>query len=310
MKIGFIGSSDISRFHIDALKNNKFEIEAIGTRSGSSNCMDLAKRFNFLDKFCKGGWEEVIVKEVDAFCLCIDTLETPKILKEILKVGKPVLVEKPISIYLSDFDDLIKNPMKNKIFVGYNRRFYKTLKIAKQKCDQSIDGGTVIVNIPETIASFKEFLNNGCHIIDSLRYLIGDFEIEKKISKKDKTNLNFFSIYVLCKNKKWNIAINAHKNIPANFSITIMIDDLVYELKPLEKLTIYRGMKVLEPCIEEPIRRYIPHIKECINEKAIFKPGFNEMYQNFSEFVSNKKVDFCSIYDARKTIEICGDLIS
>ena len=32
-----------------------------------------------------------IVKEVDAFCLCIDTLETPKILKEILKVGKPVL---------------------------------------------------------------------------------------------------------------------------------------------------------------------------------------------------------------------------
>ena len=67
MKIGFIGSSDISRFHIDALKNNKFEIEAIGTRSGSSNCMDLAKRFNFLDKFCKGGWEEVIVKEVDAF---------------------------------------------------------------------------------------------------------------------------------------------------------------------------------------------------------------------------------------------------
>ena len=50
--------------------------------------------------------------------------------------------------------------------------------------------------------------------------------------------------------------------------------------------------------------------KECINEKRIFKPGFDKMYQIFSKFVNNKKVDFCSIDDARKTIKICGELIS
>ena len=309
MKIGFIGSSEISRFHIEALKNNKFEIEAIGTTIASSNCKKFAESLNLSDKFCRGGWQEVLNKEVDAFCLCINTAETPKILREILKIGKNVFVEKPISLCLSDFDYFVKHPMKDKIFVGYNRRFYKTINTLKKRCASSPQGGTVLINIPDSDSGKERFLTNGCHLIDSIRYILGDFEVLEKIIRIEKNGLDFSSISALCKKNKWSIFINAHSKIPSNFSITTNFDDLVYELKPLEKLNIYKGIQILEPTVKEPIRRYIPIIKNSIYESSLFKPGFNEMYKNFSKFIKNKNCNVCSISDARKTIKTCLDLI-
>ncbi len=309
MKIGFIGSSEVGRFHIDALRNNKFDIKAIGTRASSSNCEEFAKSLNLQDQFCIGGWQEVLTKDVDAFCLCIDTLATSKILKEILKLGKPVLVEKPISINLEDFDCFLNHPMKDKIFVAYNRRFYKTINSVKLKCDNSHEGGTVVVNIPDSISGYKHFLSNGCHMIDSLRYILGDFEVVHKIVNYKKDKLDFSSISALCRNKKWSILLNAHSKIPYNFSITVNTEDLVYELKPLEKLTIYKGIEVVEPTLEQPIRSYVPMIKESFMESANLKPGFDRMYKCFSKFIKNQKTDICNINDAAKTINLCWDLI-
>lgn len=309
MKIGFIGSSAISRFHINALKNNDFEIEAIGTRVSSTNCKNFAESLNLLDKFCVGGWEEVLKKDVDAFCLCINTKETPEILKEILKEGKNVFVEKPVSLFLKDFDYFINHPMKDKIFVGYNRRFYKTINILKKRCENSPQGGTVVVNIPDSNSGKEQFLKNGCHMIDSLRYIIGDFEVLNSILRREANGLDFSSISALCKKNNWSILINAHSKTSSNFSITINIDDMVYELKPLEKLNIYKGIKILEPTVDVPIRSYTPLVKESIIESSIFKPGFNEMYKNFWENIYKNKSNFCNISDARKTIKICLDLI-
>ena len=71
--------------------------------------------------------------------------------------------------------------MKDKIFVGYNRRFYETIKLVKNRCENSPQGGTVIVNIPDSKAGKKQFLSNGCHMVDSLRYILGDFEVIDKM---------------------------------------------------------------------------------------------------------------------------------
>tara|TARA_A100001035_G_C27733074_1_gene477745 strand:- start:106 stop:1038 length:933 start_codon:yes stop_codon:yes gene_type:complete len=310
MKIGFIGSGDISRFHIDALINNQFEIEAIGTRLNSLRCLQLAESVNLVDKYCSNGWEEVLTKDVDAFCICVDISKTPKILNNVLKIGKPVLVEKPISFHLNDFEDLTKDPMKDNIFVGYNRRYYETVQTLKGFCENSIEGGTVFANIPDTITGYKQFLNTGCHVIDTLRYLLGDFKILKKVVRHRKEQANVFAISALCNNEKWSILINAQNKIPSNFSITINMEDLVYELKPLEKLTIYKGIEVIEPSLKEPIRRYIPKINSSFTELNSFKPGFDNMYKNFGKFVKNNLVDFCDINDARKTAEVCWELIS
>ena len=309
MKVGFIGSGDISRFHINALLNNKFNIEAIGTRPGSANCLKFAQSVNLSNKYCKNGWKEVLKKEVDAFCICVDIGETPNILFNALKLGKPIFVEKPISFHLREFEKLVKNPMKDNIFVGYNRRYYNSIKFLKKICDNSITGGTVFVNIPDSIPGHKQFLTNSCHIIDLLIYVLGDFQILESIIRTNKSQIDFSAISALCKTNKWSILLNAHSGTPANFSITINIDDMVYDLKPIEKLTIYSGIEVVEPSIKDPIRRYIPKIKESLEEPNKFKPGFNSMYKNFAKFINNEKAEFCSIYDAEKTVKKCWELI-
>ena len=115
MKIGFIGSGHISNFHIKALKENGFEIAAIGTRKSSKNCKEFAEKLSLLDKYCEDGWEEVMESEVDAFCLCIDITNTPKILKKILDKNKPILVEKPVAWKPHFFNAILEHPFK-KIF--------------------------------------------------------------------------------------------------------------------------------------------------------------------------------------------------
>ena len=83
----------------------------------------------------------------------------------------------------------------------------------------------------------------------------------------------------------------------------------VFELKPIEKLSLYEGMKIIEPTQEEPLRKYVPTLKYSFIEDSVLKPGFDLMYKNFRHFIENKNSNYCSFDDAYKTLKCCWDLI-
>ena len=310
MKIGFIGSSKISQFHISALRNNGFEIKGIGTRENSINCEKFAREKFLIDYFCKQGWEEVIEKEVDAYCVCIDTTYTPEILLRVLDRGKPVLVEKPIAWELSKLEPIINHKNVSKIFVGYNRRFYRVVNIAKEFAKDS-KGGTVYINIPDSKIGSKRFISNGCHMVDLARYLFGDFKINNKIKmNNDLGDMAYLTAF--CSNNKWTITINAHSLIPANFSITINSGKNVFELSPIEKYSLFEGLEIIEPNENFPLRRYVPKVIKSEFEDAKFKPGFNEMYRQFKKFILGSCINSKNIIDLNQaylTLEKCYELI-
>ena len=308
MNLGYIGSGPISNFHIPAIKNNGFNIAAIGTRESSSRCEDFAATQNLENVYCKGGWEEVLSKDLDAFVICIDIQATITVLDKALATRKPIFVEKPINSNPNKLAKYLNYPNIDNVFVGFNRRFYKTTNKLKDIC-RDAKGGTIYLNMPENNYGLKQFINNGCHMIDTLRFLIGEFEIigRTKRINNDFKDINSFS--ALCKNEKWDILINAHSQIPANFSITVNTDKSVYELKPIEKLSHYCGMDIKEPTKEEPIRKYMPHLKTSEVEETIFKPGFDSMYRNFRLFVEGRNCSFCNFKDAYNTLNICWELI-
>tara|TARA_Y100000589_G_C27170519_1_gene636470 strand:- start:79 stop:1041 length:963 start_codon:yes stop_codon:yes gene_type:complete len=308
MKVGFIGSGPISDFHIPALKNNGFSIEALGTTKNSESSCKICEKFELIDKYCKDGWEEVLNSDVDAYIICVKIKNTLEILEKVVEKGKPVLVEKPIDYYSSSLEKMKNNSFLENIFVGYNRRYYKTSLELKKLCDNS-DGGTVFVNIPNSVKGIRTFIDTGCHMIDLTRYLLGDFEIFNKIIKTNsqKNDIDYFS--ALCRNKKWTIIFNAHSSIPSNYSITINSDKNVFELKPLEKLTIYEGMEIIEPTKEQPIRKYVPKVKYSLTENPFYKPGFDLMYKNFRLFIKDKNKNYCDFNDAYKTLKCCWELI-
>tara|TARA_B100000212_G_scaffold83320_1_gene60282 strand:+ start:9494 stop:10426 length:933 start_codon:yes stop_codon:yes gene_type:complete len=309
MKIGFIGSGSISKFHIAALNNNGFDIVALGTKENSLRCEKFAKDNLLLDVYCKGGWREVIEREPDAFCLCIDTNFTTEILLEILNKDKPILVEKPISYKISDINSICNHKNRNRVFVGYNRRFYNNINQAKIFCDNS-EGGTVYISIPDSKQGTERFLSNACHIIDIARYLFGDFKILNKVIKNNSSNEMEYVI-ALCSNQKWTISFNAHSLIPANFEITINSGKRVFCLKPIEKYNLYEGLEVIEPDNNYPLRRYMPKIISSGFENADLKPGFDYMYKQFMEFIySNKPTkNSVSIFEAKATLQKCLEFL-
>lgn len=312
MKIGFIGSGNISKFHIDALRNNDFSIEAIGTRKNSSRCNQFVKDHNLEDFYCKEGWEEVLRTDVDAFSLCIDTSKTPEILLKLLDLGKGVLVEKPVAWNLSDIKNICDHKNSDKVFVAYNRRFYKGVNFAKKFCDLS-NGGSVNITIPDSKKGKKRFLVNGCHVIDLARYLLGDFEILEKIIRNDSENEEMEILTALCSNQKWSIVLNAHSLLPANFGITINSNKQVLELLPIEKFSLFEGLEIKEPSSQYPLRRYLPKLIRTEFEDSKFKPGFDNMYKQFNQFIKN---DFkptnnsVTIHDAMATLKTCIELIN
>ncbi len=308
MNIGYIGSGPISNFHIPAIKNNDFKIEAIGSRKNSSRCEIFASQHKIQEKYCKGGWEEVLSRDLDAFAICLDIKATINVLEKALETNKPIFVEKPISSNPNTLNRFLNHRNIKNVFVGYNRRFYETTNKLKELCLNS-GGGTIFLNMPESDYGIKQFINNGCHMIDTLRYLVGDFKIIGNVKKIDPANNDLFSFSALCRNEKWDILINAHSQVPANFSITVNSNKSVFELKPIEKLSIYNGMDIIEPTKKEPIRKYIPHLQNYYLEDCKLKPGFNSMYKNFKLFVEKKDCNSCSFKDAFMTIKTCWDLI-
>ncbi|MBC69489.1 Gfo/Idh/MocA family oxidoreductase [Acinetobacter sp.] len=308
MNVGYVGSGPISDFHIPALKNNGLNIEALGTTKNSESSWGICKKYGLTHKYCKGGWEEVLDSDVDAYIICIKIENTLEVLDKILEKGKPVFVEKPINFSLKELEKIKNNRFVENIFVGYNRRYYKTCMDLKKLCNNS-SGGTVLVNIPDSCYGIKQFISNGCHMVDLVRYLLGDFEIVNKIIKTNsqKNDMDYFS--ALCRNKKWTIIFNAHSLIPSNFSVSINSDKNVFELKPIEKLTIYEGMKIIEPTNEDPLRKYVPKVKYSFSENCCYKPGFDLMYKNFRLFIQDSSYNYCTFHDAYETLKCCLEFI-
>ena len=134
MNIGYIGSGPISNFHIPAIKKNDFKIEAIGSRKNSSRCEIFASQHKIQEKYCKGGWEEVLSRDLDAFAICLDIKATINVLEKALETNKPIFVEKPISSNPNTLNRFLNHRNIKNVFVGYNRRFYETTNKLKELC--------------------------------------------------------------------------------------------------------------------------------------------------------------------------------
>ena len=67
MKIGLIGSSSISKFHVLAMQRNGFDVEAIGTRENSKRCLDLSIDLNLSEKILQKGLARSFRKRCGCF---------------------------------------------------------------------------------------------------------------------------------------------------------------------------------------------------------------------------------------------------
>ena len=312
IKIGIIGCGNISKFHIPALQKVGFSIVAISGRDGSeSKLVKFSKDNNLIDSKIFSSSLELIHSNIwDALLVCCPTENSLEYLNIACKYKKPILVEKPINYQSDKLSPLLK--YKN-IKVAFNRRFYESVKFAKNFYDEN-NISLIKVSIPEKnneIINMKKFpisfYENSIHMIDLLNFITGN------------CNFHYCESLVYQKKYKTIIATGTSKrgsliqldmcfNSSDNFSIDIISEKKRVELSPIEIARFYDGIETIHPTKEILIRRYNPimHNEVITSDINNLKPGFYEQALDFIKFCKgefNKGSSITDAYNSLKSIE-------
>ena len=211
-----------------------------------------------------------------------------------------MLIEKPIAFNLNFLKKLKKKNEKNckNKFVGFNRRFYKTVERLHKRLSKN-DLAYVDIRITEDYDEFiKKFGNNvkskihhitaTSHIIDLALYFFGKLTIKNLKIIKSKTN-NCKSYFINClTKKKININISILNQNPTRSGITCYFNDqTTWDLSPLEILKVYKNYNIRFD-YKKKINVYEPKLIRKYEEKnKNYKPGFF----NQLDLISKKKVN-------------------
>ena len=142
--------------------------------------------------------------DVDVVISIVPNKYHAEILKECISYGKPVLTEKPFTVDFKEADELEKLYRKNPIpcMVGFTYRYVPSFRYAKKLLEEGKLGavrqvsvqylqewGSAIFQVPHSWRFSKEMSGTGAlgdlgsHMVDSARFLVGEFESVSAIMK-------------------------------------------------------------------------------------------------------------------------------
>lgn len=280
-RLAIIGTGEIAGFHVSAARESGFAVEHVAARPESST----TKLFGQILEI-PHIWSDPndLIRQSslwDAIILAVSTEAMVPLVELAIGTGKPVLAEKPVGMTSRALSHLVDSNAP--VLVGFNRRFYTPVQEAKKFIES---GGPCLMHLelPEDVPidrqnSFRDLKSgrlNSVHGFDLVNYLASGLTIVD-LHHVQTVNERKGSVLVLRSSRGDLCTISAIWNAPANFSLTIDRGGERFELRPLEYGALYRGMRVVEPTVDAPIRKYLPQrvIEIPPDQDSIkFKPGF------------------------------------
>jgi len=315
-KIGFIGAGSIAKFHIEAAQYAGFELFGICARPNSKNAARLSGEYKFTQT--TDSIEDLKNLKLDALSIIAETSQTLKIYNDLLELDIPILIEKPVTTSVQDFDNIFDLERKSTL-VGYNRRFYSSVQELKLQISNCITQShwniselSWLKNSTESERS-KTLKENSVHIFDLMRYLFGDVKdvsVEKIV---DASGVN--GVSGIIKFTTGSIStVSLSFGVPTNTSAEIHSGNDNFLLKPIEILHRYSSIEIEQPTRESPIRQYIPQIGvpwKISKQDIDFKPGFCEQYNEFMGLVlgQQRKIS-ATLNDARFAINMAETFLN
>jgi predicted dehydrogenase len=311
VNVGIIGAGKIVPFHIDALRAAGFFIMGISASENSISAKKMAD--NYIIPYYFSSTDKLLdnTKLFDALLVAPKSSALFPLISKISNIQLPSLFEKPVfssDAQIQQFESF--TDQFEKIMVGYNRRFYKTISFLKQEI-QNRGLLSLRMFVPE-LSSIKSptskervetVINNSVHMIDLFTSLTGLRFNELQV-KVVQPRAGHFIVQLEIGASKCEIVFG----IPNNYLIeAITLDGGVFVLKPLENLVEYQGMQVIEPDLKIPFRRYLPKIKlEMDAFEGPVKPGFLGQAKAFKHLVETGTLspESCTLQNAAKISQL------
>ena len=196
LRIGIIGTGRISGGHINGIKKSRNgELTAI-CDIDEEKLHKVGENLGIPREYRFTNYKDLIASEVvDAVIICTPNYLHVPMAADVIKSGKPVCVEKPLSCSCEDvhivLDALKSNYQPN--MMCFSHRFRPAVRFAKHIIDKGLLGDITTINVKYLQSgSFipgrrlewrfdKELSGTGCigdlgvHLIDMTRYLVGEF---------------------------------------------------------------------------------------------------------------------------------------
>jgi len=314
-KIGIIGAGRIVPFHIDALIEAGFQIEAICATQNSLNSRKIAAVHQISKVYDE--IERLLHSDIEAVLIAVSKENLFQVLMKALPTGKKILIEKPVFIGMNRTLPLFSE----NVMVAYNRRFYRTVKTLKDKLEAA-DYSSVYMHIPELSSLPKpnleriadEIAGNTVHYFDLVHFLLkeGHEPLNYQILNSPGASNSYFINF---QTAKTNAILHLTFGSPGNYRIQAESGHSSYILSPLESFTEFDSMQVFEPSQEFPLRRYLPSKSseqlEDFVEDSRFKPGFLEQSKEFFNFVNGAQLGCgATLQDAAAAANVSASISS
>jgi predicted dehydrogenase len=308
--LAIIGSGKIAPFHIEAAIHAGFIISSIAASQDSESVKILSTKYK-IPKYFSNVSDLLRDNSFDCLSIMIPPAATEKILAEVASLNKPTLIEKPVALSSNFLENFTH---KENIFVAFNRRFYETISSFKIMSTQ--EKGIYSFDVVESLDSNQTLyesikntiINNSIHMVDLIKYLIGNFEIKEFIFSKTNNTLIGRIFVGNDYTGELKISFNSKRNTKIEFESS----NLNLLLNPLEIFQKFNDLKIIEPSTNTPIRRYSPFWNDektlgNVHESGPFKPGFAQQYTEFINFSQNNIIPLrlATLKDARSAIKIC-----
>jgi len=297
IKILIVGSGNQAENYLKVFSKHKIIIHTICvTKRSKKKAIKLQKKYKIKNI---GHDINKIIKE-NKFNFIFLLITWDKIQNYILKIIKnidcPIFAEKPIALSYNKLNKInkISSILNKKIYVLYNRRFFETVNILRNKVKSSKQY-KFSVNIPEQNhriinkygknikKKIKYFISS--HWLDLIFYICGNMKILKIFVNQSITS-------IILKNKKCIGTVNFYFNTIDKIRFNFFTSKLNLELNPLEKLYITSNIrkdknnyllnkKLIKDISSQNLK---PGIENII--KSIF---FKKNYRNFLPTVTDLK---------------------
>ena len=314
MRIGLVGCGPMARHHAEVAVAQGDTIAAVCT-TGPSRRRDAFVRDFGVGRACDR-IEDLPAGDLDALILATSWDRTADVAERALATGRPCLIEKPVALTSARIAGWLRHPSPAaaRTLVGYNRRFYDVVpEVVEALAGRELISAELSIPAPRDAEIARSLawtpaaglLYRASHPLDLLLYLLGDIAVDRM--HRHGGGHTAYDGLLLARGGTLPVHLQVHLGAPARVRLALHFTDRIYELSPLETLTVYEGLDVAEPTREHPVRRYDPHVVHVRHTDMTHKPGLGRQLEALRGIAVNgrKPAVGCTLAQAERLTRLC-----